>query len=61
MDRSKQVEKIAKRIYLIICDMADIGEDYSLLLRQYNEMIEQYNLPCKKIRWITVEKFEEYE
>lgn len=55
-----RIEKIAKNIYLIISDMAEIGEDYSLLLRNYNELIEAYHLNLKKIRWVSNRKFEEY-
>lgn len=57
----KKRERIVQRIYLLICDMAEIGEDYSLLQRQYNEMIEGYELPFKKIRWISPNEFEEME
>lgn len=61
MADKKKLERIAQRIYLLICDMAEIGEDYSLLQREYNELIEGYELPFKKIRWISNEEFEEMQ
>jgi len=64
MDRNKQVKKIAKRIYLLICDMAEIGEDYSLLLRQYDDMIDEYKLPLKKyvgLRWKNLKNMSRFE
>ena len=36
----------------IIYTMADQGEDYSLILRNYNELIEEYGLPISKIGWV---------
>lgn len=61
MGDKKKLERIAQRIYLLICDMAEIGEDYSLLQIEYNELIECYKLPFKKIRWISLTEFEEME
>lgn len=61
MADKKKLERIAQRIYLLICDMAEIGEDYTLLQREYNELIEACDLPLKRIRWISNTEFEEME
>ena len=53
-----KIERIADRIYLLICDMAEMGEDYSLLQREYNELIWNYKLDRKKIRWKSPTEFE---
>lgn len=61
MDDKKKLERIAQKVYLLICDMAEVGEDYSLLLRQYNEMVEDYNLSLKprRIIWVSPTEFQE--
>lgn len=58
-NKREKITRIVQRMYLLICDMAEISEDYSLLQRNYNELIEEYDLPFKKIHWISVDKFEE--
>lgn len=57
MDRQQKIERIARRLYLLICDMAEITEDYSLLEREYNELIEEYNLNLRKIKYVDNSKF----
>ena len=42
----------------VIIEMAEIGEDYSLIMRQYNDLIEEYDLPLFKIKWISPTEFE---
>lgn len=42
----------------VINTMANQGEDYSLIQRTYNDLIEEYNLPLMKIIWISHTKFE---
>ena len=34
------------------------GEGYSLIQRNYNDLIESYNLPLLKIRWVSNIEFE---
>ena len=42
----------------VISTMANQGEDYSLIQRTYNDLIEEYSLPLMKIIWISNTKFE---
>lgn len=49
---------LATKLLNMIIEFAGQGEDYSLLQRQYNEMITEYNLPLLKIRWISEIEFE---
>lgn len=61
MKNSKQqMQKmnLAMDLIKIINTMAEQGEDYSLVQRTYNELIEEYNLPLVKIRWISNTEFE---
>ena len=58
--KKEQMQKLilATDLLKIIVTMAEQGEDYSLIQRNYNELIEQYNLPLQKIRWINNTEFE---
>ena len=42
----------------IIIQMANQEEDYSLIMREYNDLIEEYELPLFKIKWISSTEFE---
>ena len=42
----------------LINKMAQQEEDYSLIMRNYNELIEEFNLPLTKIKWISNTEFE---
>ena len=57
-NEQKQKMFIAMDLLKIIYTMADQGEDYSLILRNYNDLIEEYNLPMSKIRWVSNTEFE---
>ncbi len=48
---------LAMDLLNVIIKMAEQEKDYSLILRNYNELIEEYNLPLFKIKWITIDKF----
>ena len=54
----KQKLLLATDLLKIIVTMAEQGEDYSLIQRNYNELIEEYNLPLKSISWISNTEFE---
>ena len=58
--QKKQPQKITLAVDLmkIICIMAEQGEDYSLIQRTYNDSIEEYSLPLRKIKWISNFDFE---
>lgn len=49
---------LAMEMLKIIFTMAEQGEDYSLILRNYNDLIEDYKLPLSKIGWISETEFE---
>ena len=53
--------KLAIDTYELIKQYAKIGEDYSLLQRNYNEMIELYELDLYKMQWISPSNFEMYK
>ena len=42
----------------VINIMANQGEDYSLIQRTYNDLIEEHRLPLMKIIWISNTEFE---
>lgn len=58
--QKKQSQKITLAIDLmkIICTMTEQGEDYSLIQRTYNDLIEEYSLPLRKIKWVSNFEFE---
>lgn len=58
--KKEQMQKLflAADLMKIICTMAEQGEDYSLIQREYNELIEEYGLPLFPIRWISCTEFE---
>lgn len=58
--KAEQIQKLllATDLLKIIATMAEQGEDYSLVQRNYNDLIESYNLPLLKIRWVSNTKFE---
>lgn len=49
---------LANNLMNIILTMTEQGEDYSLVQRQYNTLVEDYQLPLQKIRWISPTEFE---
>jgi len=60
MDRTKLYNIVGKTFELIeLC--AEIGEDYSLILRTHNEMIEEHQLNYPKVKWISNTEFELYD
>ena len=50
--------KMTMTLLKVIIEMAEIGEDYSLIMRQYNDLIEEYDLPLFKIKWISSTEFD---
>lgn len=50
--------RLAINMITLIDKMAQEGEDYSLIMRNYNELIEEFNLPLTKIKWISNTEFE---
>ena len=54
----KQKLMLTTKLLEIIIEMAEQGEDYSLIQRNYNELVEEYNLPLQKVRWISNTEFE---
>lgn len=50
--------RLAINMITLIDKMAQEGEDYSLIMRNYNELIEEFNLPLTKIKWISNMEFE---
>lgn len=58
--KAEQIQKLllATDLLKIIVIMAEQGEDYSLIQRNYNDLIESYNLPLLKIRWVSNIEFE---
>lgn len=49
---------LAMDLIKVINTMANQGEDYSLIQRTYNDLIEEYRLPLMKIIWISNTEFE---
>lgn len=49
---------IAISLLKIIIQMTKQEEDYSLIMREYNDLIEEYELPLFKIKWISPTEFE---
>lgn len=56
----KQMQKMELVMDMIklINKMAQQGEDYSLIMRNYNELIDEFDLPLIEIGWISTTKFE---
>lgn len=50
--------RLAINMITLIDKMAQEGEDYSLIMRNYNELIEEFDLPLTKIKWISNMEFE---
>lgn len=50
--------RLAINMITLIDKMAQEGEDFLLIVQNYNELIERYNLPLTKIKWIDNMKFE---
>lgn len=57
-NEQKQKMFLAMDLLKIVYTMAEQGEDYSLILRTYNELIEDYKLPISKIGWVSNTEFE---
>lgn len=57
-NKQKQKMFLAMDLLKLIYKMAEQGEDYSLLLRNYNELIEDYKLPMSRIGWVSNTEFE---
>lgn len=57
-NEQKQKMFLAMDLLKLIYTMAEQGEDFSLVLRNYNDLIEEYNLPMSKVRWISNTEFE---
>lgn len=49
---------LAMDLLKIIIQMVNQEEDYSLIMREYNDLIEEYELPLFKIKWISSTEFE---
>lgn len=49
---------LAMDLLKVIYTMAEQGEDFSLILQNYNELLEEYNLPMSKITQINNVEFE---
>lgn len=49
---------LAMDLLKIIIQMANQEEDYSLIMREYNDLIEEYELPLLKMKWISPTEFE---
>lgn len=49
---------LAMDLLKIIIQMANQEEDYSLIMREYNDLIEEYKLSLFKIKWISSTEFE---
>lgn len=43
--------KLAAKTLELIIEYAEQGDDWSLLLREYNDLIDIYDLPMQKIGW----------
>lgn len=56
----KQMQKmeLAMDMIRLINKMAQQGEDYSLIMRNYNELINEFDLPLTEIGWISNAAFE---
>ena len=50
--------KMTMTLLKVIIEMAEIGEDYYLIMSQYNDLIEEYDLPLFKIKWISSTEFD---
>jgi fucose 4-O-acetylase-like acetyltransferase len=55
MDKIKRYQ-LAINTYELIKQYAEVGEDYSLLQRTYNELVEDYKLDLPKVKWIDITK-----
>lgn len=49
---------LAMDLLKIIIQMANQEKDYSLIMREYNDLIEEYKLSLFKIKWISSTEFE---
>lgn len=49
---------LAMDLLKIIFKMAEMEEDYSLIMREYNDLIEEYELPLLKMKWISTTEFD---
>lgn len=52
--------RLATKTLDLIFETINAGEDWSLLLRQYNELVDYYNLPLKKILWVSISEYKFY-
>lgn len=53
-----QKMEIAMDMIKLINKMAQQEEDFSLIVRNYNELIKEFNLPLTEIKWISNTEFE---
>lgn len=51
MNKKDYIKLILRNLLIIMKRLVKINEDYSLLMRQYNEMIEKYELNIPKLIW----------
>lgn len=49
---------LATDLLKIIITMAEQGEDYSLIKSNYNLLVERYDLPLQKIKYVSLTEFE---
>lgn len=49
---------LATDLLKIIITMAEQGEDYSLIKSNYNLLIERYDLPLQKIKYVSLTELE---
>lgn len=56
--RQMKKMELAMDMIKLINKMAQQGEDFSLIVRNYNELIKEFNLPLTEIKWISNTEFE---
>lgn len=51
MDNQKMI--LAINTLKLMFEMLDQREDYSYILAKYNDLVDTYNLPLKKYKWVS--------
>lgn len=50
--------QLAISTYNLINEYIEVGEDYSLLMNNYNDLIDSYSLDLPYMRWVNLDNYE---